>query len=136
MKFWFTKTASNESETEEFDIIDQCVDKGEKAVEDNGASEDNGAGECSETVNNSDGFRPRINAYTNYLHTLMIDTFPEYKDKYGSCYQQLKIKTIDLATVTKREAIEVWNGLKQQNIEELLQTKPKTQCGYYNETGL
>ena len=124
MKFWFTKTSSNKSDTEEFDIIDQCVDN------------DIDCNQGGETANNSDGFRPRINAYTNYLHTLMIDSFPEYKDKYGYCYQQWKIKTIDLVHITKNETIEVWNGLKQQNIQELLQTKPKTQRGYYNETGL
>ena len=137
MKFWFTKTSSNKSDTEEFDIIDQLVDKdGGEGGEGGESGESKESGEGGETANNFYGFHPRINTYTNYLHTLMKDSFPEYKNKYGSFYQQWKMNTIDLANVTKNEAVEVFNGLKQQNIKELLQTRPKIHCGHYNDTGL
>lgn len=123
MKFWFTRKSLNESETEEFDMIDNCSEK-----------ESRKGGEPKNEFES--GFRPRIHTYTNYLHTLMLDSFPEYKEKYGSCYQQWKMKTMDFVNITRNEAIDVWNGLKQQNINELLQTNSETRNGYYTENGL
>jgi hypothetical protein len=128
MKLWFTKTASNENETDEFDIIDNEVDPEKETLS------------CEKKDTGSDkvegGYRQRVCAYTNYLNTLLLDSFPEYRENYGSCYQQWRIKTTDFINVTKSEVTEVWNGLKQQNMQELLQAKPKSQNGYYNETGL